>query len=388
MQRPIQAYRLFFPAATLFALGAIPVWALEYAGFLPAVRGGGSGSWHGHEMVFGYAFAVIAGYLLTKISREMLVAVFVLWLLGRGTYLFLPLPPFAEAAIAVSFPLSLFVFAGAPFLRAAKTWRNAVFVVVLGGLVVAALAYQSGVLGALAAGQARGVGLGVNIVTLLMFTMGGRVIAAATSGALQEKGTHLHGVAQPRLEQAGVVAIIALALFDFWGYAPYLAAAAALAGAAVVGLRLFRWQIWKVTDHADLLSLHIGYAWLAVGLAMQSAALGFRLPVALRCPAWRDGRRPRHAVARNDGPRFAATQPTADRLPFLRLAGNRNDFRRRAVPVSGGVAGLAPCHDCRGKPLLDACLRLVRDFSLSGAGDARRALKRVDGFHGRLSPEP
>jgi len=266
---------LFFPAATLFALGAIPVWALEYAGFLPAVRGGGSGSWHGHEMVFGYAFAVIAGYLLTKISRRALAAVFVLWLLGRVTYLLLPLPPLIDAAISISFPLCLSLLAGMPFLRATKTWRNAVFLVILAGLALAALAYQSGVLGALVAGQARGVGLGVNVITLLMFTMGGRVIAAATSGALQEKDMHLHGMAQSRLEKAGVAAIIALALFDFWGHAPYMAAAAALAAAAAEVMRLFRWRIWKVADRPELLSLFIGYAWLAVGLAAQSVALGF-----------------------------------------------------------------------------------------------------------------
>lgn len=272
MQRPIQAHRLFFPAATLFALGAVPLWAVEYAGLAPQVRSGGSGLWHGHEMVFGYAFAVVAGYLLTKISRPALVAVFALWLLGRITYLFIRLPPAIEAAIAVSFPLCLLVFAGAPFLRAAKTWRNAVFLLILAGLVVAALAYESGALGALAAGETRGVALGVNIVTLLMFTMGGRIIAGATSGGLQEKGMHLHGVAHPDLEKAGVAAIAALAVLDFWGEAPVLAAAAALAGAVVAAMRLYRWKVWRVADRPELLSLHVGYAWLAAGLAVQAAS--------------------------------------------------------------------------------------------------------------------
>ena len=202
---------------------------------------------------------------------------FALWLAGRIGYLLLPLPPLAEAAIAVSFPLCLFGFAGTPFLRAAKTWRNSIFAAILAGLVLAALAYQSGVLGALAAGEARGVGLGINVVTLLMFTMGGRIIAAATSGALQDRGIHLHGVAHPDLETAGVAAIVVLAIADFSGQAPGLAAAAALMAALTVILRLYRWQVWKVAARPEMLALHVGYAWLAIGLAAQSAALAFEI---------------------------------------------------------------------------------------------------------------
>jgi hypothetical protein len=38
---------------------------LQYAGWLP----GANILWHAHEMVFGYAFAVIAGFLLTTGAR-------------------------------------------------------------------------------------------------------------------------------------------------------------------------------------------------------------------------------------------------------------------------------------------------------------------------------
>jgi uncharacterized protein involved in response to NO len=278
MRRPLQAYRLFFPAAALYALAAVPLWALEYAGLLPVLRGSGWASWHGHEMVFGYALAVIGGYLLTKLSPRALLAVFALWLLGRVSYLGLPFPPAVEASIAISFPACLFAFAGMPFLRAAKTWRNAMFAGVLAALVLAALAYESGALGALVAGEARGVGLGIDVVTLLMFAMGGRVIAAATSGALRLKGVHLHGVAQPRLEAAGAAAIVAMAALDFWGRAPNLAAVAALAGAAAVALRLFKWRMWRAMDAPELGSLHLGYAWLAVGLAAKASSLALGIP--------------------------------------------------------------------------------------------------------------
>jgi len=278
VQRPLQAYRLFFPAAALYALAAVPLWALEYAGLLPGLRGGGWASWHGHEMVFGYALAVIGGYLLTKISRPALLAVFALWLLGRVGYLVLPLPPAVETAVAISFPAALFAFAGVPFLRAAKTWRNTMFAGALAALVLAAVTYESGAWHALAAGEARGVLLGVDVIALLMFMMGGRVIAAASSGALRLKGGTRYAVAQSRLEAAGVAAIAALAVLDFWGRAPMLAAAAGLLGALVVAARLARWRAWKTADAPELAALHLGYVWLAAGLAVQASSLVFGVP--------------------------------------------------------------------------------------------------------------
>jgi len=278
VRRPLQAHRLFFPAAALYALAAVPAWVLEYAGVIRAPRAGGWASWHGHEMLFGYAFAVIGGYLLTRISRPALWAVFALWLLGRAGEMGPALPPFIQALIALSFPACLFAFAGTPFLRAAKTWRNATFAAVLGALAAAALAYQGGALGALVAGEARGLGLAIDVVTLLMFAMGGRVIAAATSGALRLKGVHLHGVAHPRIEAVGIAALAALAVLDFWGRAPDLAAVAALVGAGAVASRLWLWRAWKALDAPELAALNVGYAWLAIGLAVKASSLAFGVP--------------------------------------------------------------------------------------------------------------
>jgi uncharacterized protein involved in response to NO len=59
------AYRLLFPLAAVFALAAVPLW-LGIRRSHPALLGA---EWHGHEMLFGFAFAVIAGFLSTRPSR-------------------------------------------------------------------------------------------------------------------------------------------------------------------------------------------------------------------------------------------------------------------------------------------------------------------------------
>lgn len=56
-------FRPFYLLAGAYAALGVPLWALQYLGWLP----GADPLWHAHEMLFGYAFAVIAGFLLTAV---------------------------------------------------------------------------------------------------------------------------------------------------------------------------------------------------------------------------------------------------------------------------------------------------------------------------------
>ncbi len=75
--------------AGVYAALSMPLWALQYLGWLP----GADPLWHAHEMLFGYAFAVIAGFLLTAVRNwtglgtpagAPLAAIASLWLLARA----------------------------------------------------------------------------------------------------------------------------------------------------------------------------------------------------------------------------------------------------------------------------------------------------------------
>src|SRR5512134_733652 len=81
-------FRPFYLLAGAYAALAVPLWALQYSGWLPGVNL----LWHAHEMLFGYAFAVIAGFLLTAVrawtsrptpSGAALAGIAGLWLLAR-----------------------------------------------------------------------------------------------------------------------------------------------------------------------------------------------------------------------------------------------------------------------------------------------------------------
>ena len=62
-------FRPFYLLAGLFAASSILLWIAQYAGYLSAAYLRGP-AWHGHEMIFGYALAVIAGFLLTAVSLQ------------------------------------------------------------------------------------------------------------------------------------------------------------------------------------------------------------------------------------------------------------------------------------------------------------------------------
>src|SRR6185295_6238916 len=57
-------FRPFYLLASGFAALSIGLWAVQYAGWLTRAYLAGP-LWHAHEMVFGFALAVVVGFLFT-----------------------------------------------------------------------------------------------------------------------------------------------------------------------------------------------------------------------------------------------------------------------------------------------------------------------------------
>ncbi|RLA17667.1 MAG: NnrS family protein [Gammaproteobacteria bacterium] len=62
-------FRPFFLAAGLFSAVAMIAWGFAYPGLITLPLNLPAMFWHGHEMIFGYAVAVIAGFLLTSVRN-------------------------------------------------------------------------------------------------------------------------------------------------------------------------------------------------------------------------------------------------------------------------------------------------------------------------------
>lgn len=71
--KSLSADLLFFPAAAALAVIAMSGWLAILQGWISAP----GPYWHGHEMLLGYAFAVVSGYLITRVSLVTVGLLFV-----------------------------------------------------------------------------------------------------------------------------------------------------------------------------------------------------------------------------------------------------------------------------------------------------------------------
>lgn len=89
-------FRPFFLATAGYAILLLGVWAAMLASVLPIPEvPGGPVVWHAHELIYGFALASVAGFLLTAVpeftgcaivDRRRLLSLFLLWAAARMTY--------------------------------------------------------------------------------------------------------------------------------------------------------------------------------------------------------------------------------------------------------------------------------------------------------------
>jgi uncharacterized protein involved in response to NO len=201
---------------------------------------------------------------LARLGRSELALLLCAWVAARVVAV-VPDPGLLLAAAGSLFPMLLAVRAGTLFLPAAKKGDNRLFAPIFVGFLLAEVIYRGGQLGLLPEGERLGPMLAVDLVTLLLALMDGRIIPAATAGALHRRGQQLRSRGQASLERATLASLIIVIVSDLlslWG----AAAAGALGAGVLTALRLARWRTVAIRDQPALWTLHLGYAWLALGL--------------------------------------------------------------------------------------------------------------------------
>ena len=81
-------FRPFFLFSGVSAL-ALVLWLLAYGGLGVSLGPAGKQLWHAHEMVFGFATATLAGFLLTAVPKWTRSASLAGWRLGALASLWL-----------------------------------------------------------------------------------------------------------------------------------------------------------------------------------------------------------------------------------------------------------------------------------------------------------
>lgn len=267
---------LYAPLLALGGAGALAGW-VDLQGRLGVVL------WHGHEMVFGFATAIVVGTLLTalpswggtpEIKGPALLGLTLAWLAGRVAFWGSPWLP---APLVAAVDLLLFpALAGllTPGLwRAANRWYLLLLPILL-ALAAANLAYHLGRQQGDAALSELALRGGVWSLVVLFTLKGGVLTPIFTGNALRALGRGEQARFLFPLEAAALMLLVALAAADLAGAPGGLRAALALACVAVHALRVARWRGWRVADQPLLPSMHLAFAWLLVALLLKAAADG------------------------------------------------------------------------------------------------------------------
>jgi uncharacterized protein involved in response to NO len=267
-------FRPFYLGAALFGMLAVPFWIALLLGAVTVKLTVSPLLWHVHEMLFGFAVAVIVGFLLTAGKAwtglatprgPSLAALVLLWLAARLAGVLAPYIVYA-ALDALLLPWVAAIFMR--LLLRAGNRRNLPLATILVLLTLANLAFHAAVLGLVDIAPMRALHAGLALVVMIECVMAGRVIPAFTMSALP--GLKLE--ARPALETASL-AITALAL-ALWVLAPAGLARAVplMAAAALQGLRLLQWRPLQTRGRPILWVLHAAYAWVPIGLALLALA--------------------------------------------------------------------------------------------------------------------
>ncbi len=274
-------FRPFFLGAGLLATSLVPWWAASLAWGIPLGTSWPGPLWHGHEMLFGFIAAAIAGFLLTAVpswtgqrgfAGSPLVMLVALWTLGRIAVETSTLwPLWLVAALDLLFLPALTAFVLPPLMRARN--RNTPLLAVLTALWGTDIAFYWGVYGVDMALARHALLIGIDIILLLVTVIGGRIVPAFTSAALKQRGVSRPVRAWTGMTPLSVGIMVVVAIVDLWRPESAMAGAVALAAALIQALRLSHWQGLRTLDAPIVWVLHLAYLWLPVGLALKALAL-------------------------------------------------------------------------------------------------------------------
>ncbi len=240
--------------------------------------------WHAHEMLFGYAVAVLSGFLLTAIKNwtgmetatgNKLAFLALVWLLGR-------LAPFADDLLAnwvialadlLFLPL-LIAYLAVPLWRQRKI-KNLPILLLLFFMFLANLLFHLDILGIAPNSTTKALYFMVGITMVFIAIIAGRVVPFFIRGGL----SGANPISWPVVDKVSLFSIVGLMILKPF-YPETIAYPLCLALAAVANTtRIIGWYCKGVIKVPLLWVLLAGYSWMIIGITLELLAIyGLALP--------------------------------------------------------------------------------------------------------------
>ncbi|PSU87734.1 NnrS family protein [Photobacterium kishitanii] len=268
------AFRPFFIGAAVYAVVSIALWGLFWSGntHISQLMYGNPLWWHSHEMLFGFAGAVIVGFLLTAVQTwtgqtgvkgAKLAFLFSLWLIARLGLIF-STPSYLWMIVDCAWIVVATIFLAIPIIRV-KQWRNVFFIPVLMMFTLLNVKYHLMVLKVIPDDLKATALATLTIIAAVVLVVGGRVIPFFTS-----RGTKTATITRISvIEYAALIPIWILLIVTIY---PGVVSSSLLAIVYIIAavtnlIRFCRWRSNKAIRVPLLWSLHAAYLSLILGLA-------------------------------------------------------------------------------------------------------------------------
>lgn len=268
-------FRPFFLFGSVLAVALITLWQFSLLGHLELKSGWNPIIWHGHEMVFGFASAVIAGFILTAsgnwagkpgVSGQKLMALFALWFLARALST-------SSGALSIVYSIADVLFYPClillliPYLGNSSQKRNWNFFTYFGILAFSNILIHLQQRGMISFDPRLLLKLSINMFFIIIILISGRIVPFFTTKVI----TNADIKVQPAVEKASLFSLYLIAILEIiFPNASVLLSVVYLFAALIHIKRFMGWSFIKALKVPILAILYISYLWLIVYLLLNA----------------------------------------------------------------------------------------------------------------------
>ena len=279
-------FRPFFLGASFYAIVSMGLWFFHYFGILEHLPSGiPAVLWHGHEMVYGFAMAVIAGFLLTAVTKwtqiqvatsRSILFLFVTWAFAR---LLLLAPNGNLTWVAglsdITFNLSLLIVVGRP-IRLRRQWRQIPVLVCLALILISNIAFFVS-LTTIQYFMAREMNI---LATFIIIGLSGVIAERVIPFFLSVRIQNYEPIRNPAwMGHLGLLLILSFALAQLSQGSKFLLALIGLALAIIFAINLWSWYHPKIWSHPMTWVIYVGYGALPMGFLLYGFQAFLQIPL-------------------------------------------------------------------------------------------------------------
>lgn len=286
-------FRLFFLLAAAFAALSITVWMWKYfTSAPPPLLYVSASQWHAHEMLYGFAFAVIAGFLLTAVKNWTgistldgwpLLGLATCWAGARGVMLFAHEWVILAALLDMGFNIWLITAVAHPIIKV-KQWRQLGVLSKIILLTAGNMAFYAQVNGWTTSGARAALWMGLLLNVSLIMVISRRILPMFIERGVKEDVRLKNNI---WIDRVLMLALVALLLNILSAEHETLNLVLALTITVLSTIRLIGWHtpgVWQV----PLLWSFYGGLWLMTAgfLVFGLSFIDHSLPQVLAIHCW------------------------------------------------------------------------------------------------------